>query len=82
MKGLEEAATWHDQEVVHTQKEIQLIDLFVDMCFYDIHNPIVIYQFKDVGLKLNYSLAEVDKVVEIGLREYHKITTEINSQLK
>lgn len=60
------------------ETEFQLIDLFVDMCYFDIHNPALIFQFKVLALKMDYSLAQIDKLVEIGKSEYNNLFSEMD----
>ncbi|MGB0806467.1 MAG: hypothetical protein ACPGRC_07235 [Salibacteraceae bacterium] len=62
-------------------KETQLIDLFVDMCFYDIENPAVIFQFKVLATQLKYPIHQIDKVVEIGKKEYAQVFSAIENQI-
>ncbi len=81
MKVLTNATEWAEIQVNPTPSETQLIDLFVDMCFFDINNPAVIYQFKLVAKQLDYSIEIINKVVELGKSEYQELYDEIENQI-
>jgi hypothetical protein len=57
---------------------IPLIDLFVEMCFEDIHNVLRITQFKLVSAQMGYSKDMIDHVTGLGQNEYNKMLDEIN----
>jgi hypothetical protein len=58
---------------------LQLIDVFVEICFDDINSAQRISQFKILALQLGYSQKEIQKVVIIGRSEYSKLLDEINT---
>ncbi|MFT4753678.1 MAG: hypothetical protein ACI85Q_001226 [Salibacteraceae bacterium] len=55
---------------IEYNRDYFLIDLFVDMCFTDIKNPALVFQFKILATNLGYSAEQIKKVVEIGKSEY------------
>ena len=81
MKGLTNSTEWADMITKPDFSETQLIDLFVDMCFYDINSPIAIYQFKLVAKQLQFSSEMIERVVELGKSEYHELYAEMEKQL-
>lgn len=56
----------------------QIIDLFVEMCFDDVHDAKRISQFKLTGMQLGFSLKDLYMVVEMGKAEYKTLLDEIN----
>lgn len=54
----------------YNRREVELINLFVEICFLDIDNPVTIYQFSQTALMLDYSKKEIEWVVEVGQRQY------------
>lgn len=72
---------WEEMRAKPTHSETQLIDLFVEMCFYDINNPALIFQFKIVAQQLNYSQEVIDRVVDLGKSEYQELYAEIEKQI-
>ena len=56
----------------------QLIDLFVDLNFEDIHNETLLLQFKIVAMKIGYPIEMIDRVIKLGKSEYTKMMFEIN----
>ena len=69
-----EVTNWKENSDV-----IPLIDLFVEMCFEDIHSTIRISQFKLISAQMGYSSDIITHVIELGQSEYHKMLDEINS---
>ena len=60
-----------------TDNQSPLIDLFVDMCFANIHNPLVILQFKIVAQQLDYPTQEIDEVIKLGKLEYSQFISNL-----
>jgi hypothetical protein len=81
MKAIEKYTTSAQAKAIPEERDYQLIDLFVDMCFYDIDNPAVIFQFKVLASNLNYTASQTNKVVEIGRKEYVRLFNEIEEQI-
>lgn len=80
MKGLEETIGWSRVQVPPSEEEAQLIDLFVEMCFYDIRNPAVIFQFKLVARKLQFEETVIKRIVSLGKSEYEALYAEIEKK--
>lgn len=81
MKGLTNTSNWNELRMNPTESETLLIDLFVDLCFFEITNPAVIFQFKLVARKLNYSDEIIERVVNLGKSEYQELYAEIEKQI-
>ena len=58
---------------------LQLIDVFIELCFDDINSAQRTSQFKILALQLGYSQKDIQKVVIIGRSEYSKLLDEINT---
>ncbi len=81
MKGTEETRDGARLQITPSERETQLIDLFVEMCFFEIRSPAVLYQFKLVAQKLEYTDTEIERVVSVGKSEYEKMYKDIEKQI-
>lgn len=55
-----------------------LIELFVELNFNDIHNEVLLFQFRILANKIGFSKDEIEKVIQLGHSEYLNLMQEIN----
>lgn len=55
----------------------ELIDLFVELNFNDIHNEALLMQFRIVAKNVGYPDSMIDRVIKLGRSEYSKLMEEV-----
>lgn len=81
MRNQKSRITGTEDNIQHQLDINDLIDLFVDLNYDDIHNEVLLLQFRIVANKIGYSKDEVDRVIKLGQSEYTKLMQEINEGL-
>lgn len=82
MKTIDSTRSSSFHPLTSSNREIQLIDLFVDLCFHQMDNPLTFIQFKKLAYDLKYSFNEIDHVIKIGKNEYEKLVMQVEAQLE